>query len=129
MRVPVPSPLLDEDHLIDTGFLVAAKPLQELVRSSNARALRAWTVVGTLLVLSVASPARAAGRLDAAGFECAWFAAPCVASNPPACPTLPPPPAGEGAFRPSHFSVAPVIVTVERSRWVVRSRIGGIRGV
>ncbi len=39
-----------------------------------------------------------------------------------------PPPCGEGTYRPGHFSVAPVIVAVKRSRSIARSRPGGLYG-
>ncbi len=91
-------------------------------------ALGLWSVVGTLLLLSAMPPARAANRQGVPHLEAGWSAEPCVTMTTVEAPSLSAPPAGAGSFRPTHFSVAAIIVAVERVRIVALSRIGGLHG-
>ena len=72
-----------------------------------------WSLVGAAVFTGAPPPGRA--QLQSA---CAMDAQVLV----------PAPPTGDEFFRPSHFTVASVIVTLERSRSVGLSRLGSLYG-
>ena len=91
-----------------------------------------WSLVGGTVLLSTATPPlRAHGSPSPASIAAALVTVPSAApayvgiSLPLAISA---PPAGEGTYRPSHFTVASVIVTFQRTRFVGLSRLGGLYG-
>jgi len=85
-------------------------------------------VIGAAIVPSRPVPTRAAVMTELSEGTPVWTVP---------CPTLPrivadtsvsPPPAGDDAYRPAHFTVAPIIVTFERSRLAGMTRLGSLYG-
>lgn len=91
-------------------------------------ALSIWSLAAAILLLGAGTSVRAGRTPTTVGFHCVLDAPPCIDTPLSVTQSSPPPPAGEGSFRPGHFSMAPVIVAIERSRAVGRSRIGGLYG-
>ncbi len=90
-------------------------------------ALGAWSVAGGIVFLAATQPVRAGDCAPVFDATHATLVSPCIA-NAADNQALSTPPAGEGSIRPTHFTVAPVIVIVERHRNICRSRIGGLHG-
>ena len=87
-----------------------------------------WPLVGTAIVQASPSPTRAdvasLTMHDAPAFMATCMLGPGEAARPATSP----PAVGDDAFRPTHFTVAPVIVAVERSRAAGMTRRGGLYG-
>lgn len=87
-----------------------------------------WSLVGAAVFASTPPTGRAqlqsASAIDVQVRTVAPYQA-AYEVPPPAAAT---PPTGGDSFRPSHFTVASVIVTLERSRSIGLSRLGGLYG-
>lgn len=93
------------------------------------RIIGCWPIVGPVALLtSAAPPGRSGGVSSLPAIAAVWVAAPTAAVHVFGPPAISKPPAGEGTYRPSHFTVASVIETFERSRCIGRSRFGGLYG-
>ena len=92
------------------------------------RGLGIGSLVGALIVLAAVPPVRASAGGSTMSISIDPADVPCDHATVPDAPGLSAPPAREGTYRPSHFSIASVIVSVNRSRCLVQSRTGGLYG-
>ncbi len=97
-----------------------------------------WTLICTVALVSASGPsARARSHHHAsqvfawntiAWNAIAWNSSAHAMADVPNTHVVPPPPMGQSAFRPAHFSLALIAVVVQESRMIACSRIGGITG-
>ncbi len=87
-----------------------------------------WSLVGASLLAPVPTPVRPQWQSVSAPDAQVWVSVPSEATFEAATQALSTRPTGDDSFRPSHFTVASVIVTLERSRSICLSRIGGLYG-
>ena len=87
-----------------------------------------WSLVGAAVFTGAPPPGRAQLQSACAMDAQVRAVAPYQAAYEVPPPAAAAPPTGDEFFRPSHFTVASVIVTLERSRSVGLSRLGSLYG-
>jgi hypothetical protein len=86
------------------------------------------SLVGASLMAPVPASSRPQWQSAPASDAQVWVSVPSRATFEAATQAPSTRPTGDDSFRPSHFTVASVIVTLERSRSICLSRIGGLYG-